>query len=554
MPVASRLLDGTFKLPRVKQMENDTVEWDRYMKRYSGKCYRRSCIGALHIWYNDQLFNDMGWNPKRKKAFFAELFKSYDHWIVFLLQQPPFQFRMGLAVSNDMTGGFDHVSVLDTRRFRRALKFVELASDVRTSLDLVVTTKRAAIESFKLAKQLNDYPSEEKPKKTIFDLKLESYEASSKIKILKELRSVTNLDLKAAKELVENMPMRIIKSPFLKNIKESAIKKRMLTEKFGSSKFSFDEDSDLKISSVTIVRSHLYYGYRERMKGSNPLIMLGMDVGYNRMGLAVSNDMTGGFDHVGVLDTHRFRKALKFIELASDVRTSLDLVVTTKRVAIESFKLAKQLDDYVNEFTNMKIIKSPFLKNIKESTIKKRMLTKKFGSSKFSFDEDSDLKFSSVTIVGSHLYYGYRERMKGSNPLIMLGMDVGYNRMGLAVSNDMTGGFDHVGVLDTHRFRKALKFIELASDVRTSLDLVVTTKRAAIESFKLAKQLDDYPMEEKPKKTIFDLKLESYEACSKIRILKELRSVTNLDLKVAKELVENMLAVFNEGMSKHKGE
>ncbi|KAK1592030.1 hypothetical protein Q3G72_018035 [Acer saccharum] len=322
----------------------------------------------------------------------------------------------------------------------------------------------------------------------------------------------------------------------------------MLTKKFGSSKFSFDEDSDLKFSSVTIVGSHLYYGYRERMKGSNPLIILGMDVGYNRMGLAVSNDMTSGFDHVGMLDTHRFRKALKFIELASDVRTSLDLVVTTKRAAIESFKLAKQLDDY------MRIIKSPFLKNFKESAIKMRMLTEKFRSSKFSFDEDSDLKFSSVIIVGSHLYYGYRERMKGSNPLIILGMDVGYNRIGLAVSNDMTGGFDHIDVLDTHRFRKALKFIELASDVRTSLDLVVTMKRADIESFKLAKQLDDYPSEEKPKKTIFDLKLESYEASSKIRILKELRSVTNLDLKAAKELVENMMAVFNEGMSKHKGE
>ncbi|KAK3195829.1 hypothetical protein Dsin_027139 [Dipteronia sinensis] len=73
----AELLDGTFKLPSVKQMENDTVEWDRYMKRYSGKYYRRSCIGALHIWYNDQLCKDMGWNPKRKKGFFAELFEPY---------------------------------------------------------------------------------------------------------------------------------------------------------------------------------------------------------------------------------------------------------------------------------------------------------------------------------------------------------------------------------------------------------------------------------------------------------------------------------------------
>ncbi|KAL5788985.1 hypothetical protein ACOSP7_005934 [Xanthoceras sorbifolium] len=73
----AELLDGTFKLPSIKEMENDMAEWDRYMKRYSGKYYRRSCIGALHIWYNDQLCKDMGWNPKRKNGFFAELFEPY---------------------------------------------------------------------------------------------------------------------------------------------------------------------------------------------------------------------------------------------------------------------------------------------------------------------------------------------------------------------------------------------------------------------------------------------------------------------------------------------
>ena len=130
----------------------------------------------------------------------------------------------------------------------------------------------------------------------------------------------------------------------------------MLTEIFGSSKFSFDKDSDLKFYSVIKDGIHFYYEYKERMKGSNPLIILGMDIGYNIMGLAVSNDIIGGFDHVGVLETQRFRKALKFIELASDVRTSLDLVVTTKRAAIESFKLAKQLNDYVSEFTNVLMV------------------------------------------------------------------------------------------------------------------------------------------------------------------------------------------------------
>ncbi|EXC31566.1 putative flavin-containing monooxygenase 1 [Morus notabilis] len=73
----AELLAGSFKLPRIKEMEKDVGEWDEYMKRYSAQYYRRSCIGALHIWYNDQLCKDMGWNPKRKKGFFAELFEPY---------------------------------------------------------------------------------------------------------------------------------------------------------------------------------------------------------------------------------------------------------------------------------------------------------------------------------------------------------------------------------------------------------------------------------------------------------------------------------------------
>uniref|UniRef100_A0A5B7BBY5 Flavin-containing monooxygenase n=1 Tax=Davidia involucrata TaxID=16924 RepID=A0A5B7BBY5_DAVIN len=73
----AELLDGTFKLPSIKDMEKDVAKWDEYMKRYSGQYYRRSCIGALHIWYNDQLCKDMGWNAKRKKGLFAELFEPY---------------------------------------------------------------------------------------------------------------------------------------------------------------------------------------------------------------------------------------------------------------------------------------------------------------------------------------------------------------------------------------------------------------------------------------------------------------------------------------------
>ncbi|XP_059659003.1 uncharacterized protein LOC132305370 [Cornus florida] len=60
--------------------------------------------------------------------------------------------------------------------------------------------------------------------------------------------------------------------------------------------------------------------------------------------------------------------------------------------------------------------------------------------------------------------------------------------------------------------------------------------------------------EKKPEKTVFELKLESYEAASKIKIIKEVRSLTELGLKEAKDLVEKAPAVFKKGVSKEEGE
>ncbi|XP_061355733.1 probable flavin-containing monooxygenase 1 [Gastrolobium bilobum] len=73
----AELLDGTFQVPNIEEMKKDVENWEEYMKKYSGRYYKRSCIGALHIWYNDQLCKDMGWNPRRKKGLLAELFQPY---------------------------------------------------------------------------------------------------------------------------------------------------------------------------------------------------------------------------------------------------------------------------------------------------------------------------------------------------------------------------------------------------------------------------------------------------------------------------------------------
>lgn len=55
-------------------------------------------------------------------------------------------------------------------------------------------------------------PAEEvKEEKTIFDLKLVSFDAKAKIKVIKEVRAIAGLGLKEAKELVESAPKIIQK-------------------------------------------------------------------------------------------------------------------------------------------------------------------------------------------------------------------------------------------------------------------------------------------------------------------------------------------------------
>ncbi|XP_049392310.1 uncharacterized protein LOC125856729 [Solanum stenotomum] len=60
--------------------------------------------------------------------------------------------------------------------------------------------------------------------------------------------------------------------------------------------------------------------------------------------------------------------------------------------------------------------------------------------------------------------------------------------------------------------------------------------------------------EKKPEKTVFELKLETYESAQKIKIIKEVRSSTDLGLKEAKDLVEKTPAIFKKRVSKEEAE
>lgn len=65
---------------------------------------------------------------------------------------------------------------------------------------------------------------EKKEEKTAFDLKLEAFDAASKIKIIKEVRTFTDLGLKEAKDLVEKAPT-LLKKGVLKEDAEKIILK-----------------------------------------------------------------------------------------------------------------------------------------------------------------------------------------------------------------------------------------------------------------------------------------------------------------------------------------
>ncbi|MCO5565068.1 hypothetical protein L7F22_018739 [Adiantum nelumboides] len=64
---------------------------------------------------------------------------------------------------------------------------------------------------------------------------------------------------------------------------------------------------------------------------------------------------------------------------------------------------------------------------------------------------------------------------------------------------------------------------------------------------------DAAPVEEKaPEKTTFSVKIEKFEAASKIKVIKEVRAVTNLGLKEAKEFVEKVPSVVKSGLTKEE--
>ncbi|XP_022979088.1 uncharacterized protein LOC111478830 [Cucurbita maxima] len=60
--------------------------------------------------------------------------------------------------------------------------------------------------------------------------------------------------------------------------------------------------------------------------------------------------------------------------------------------------------------------------------------------------------------------------------------------------------------------------------------------------------------EKKTEKTAFDVKLEAFDAASKIKVIKEVRTFTNLGLKEAKDLVEKAPVLLKKGVTKEEAD
>ncbi|KAK9124059.1 hypothetical protein Sjap_013661 [Stephania japonica] len=58
--------------------------------------------------------------------------------------------------------------------------------------------------------------------------------------------------------------------------------------------------------------------------------------------------------------------------------------------------------------------------------------------------------------------------------------------------------------------------------------------------------------EKKAEKTAFDVKLEKFDAAAKIKVIKEVRTFTNLGLKEAKDLVEKTPVLLKQGATKEE--
>jgi large subunit ribosomal protein L7/L12 len=100
---------------------------------------------------------------------------------------------------------FDKILQLD---FVEVHLLTELVNE-KLGIKPLTAAQRAAMEGGVGGNGGGSAPATEEEEKTAFDLKLTGFDAKSKIKVIKEIRAITGLGLKEAKEMVEGAPKTV---------------------------------------------------------------------------------------------------------------------------------------------------------------------------------------------------------------------------------------------------------------------------------------------------------------------------------------------------------
>ncbi|KAF9534999.1 ribosomal protein L7/L12 C-terminal domain-containing protein, partial [Crepidotus variabilis] len=101
-----------------------------------------------------------------------------------------------------------------------------------------------------------------------------------------------------------------------------------------------------------------------------------------------------------------------------------------------------------------------------------------------------------------------------------------------------------------------LQAADLVAQLKSRLNIQEIAMPTAAAAPAAAAPVADEPAAEKPKeKTVFNFKLESFDAASKPKIIREVKAlVPNLNLMDAKKLVESAPALLKENVSKEDAE
>lgn len=101
-----------------------------------------------------------------------------------------------------------------------------------------------------------------------------------------------------------------------------------------------------------------------------------------------------------------------------------------------------------------------------------------------------------------------------------------------------------------------LETADLISSLKTRLNITEVAAPASAAPAAAAAPASEAPKaaEAEPEKTVFNLKLESFDASAKAKIIREVKAMLGLNLVDAKKFVESAPKVLKEGVTKEDAE